>query len=95
MRAQKHCRPKSKKFTLAEARRVKAILDPRDKHDLHEFHVGLNVELEHHDLTCGDPIETGMIAIRHMNEVHVAKRSPRNYYPLLLTKVEGEKWPKR
>lgn len=82
------CRPKNKKFTLAEARSVKAILDPKDKHDLQEFHMGMNIELEHHDITCGDPVLTGKIAIRHMNEVHVAKKSPKNYYPLLVKWVE-------
>ena len=89
----KRCRPQNRKFSLREARRVKAILDPRDKHDLHEFHVGLNIELEHHNITCGDPLETGRIALVHMDEVHVAKRSPANYYPLLVTLVEGKPWP--
>lgn len=91
----RRCRPRNKKFTLAEARQVKRVLDPKDRHDLHEFHVGLNIELEHHDLTCGDPLQTGMITIKHMNEVRVAKRSPKNYYPLLLARVEGKAWPGR
>lgn len=84
----KRCRPKSRRFTLAEARRVKAILDPRNKYNLHEFHVGMNVELEHHNITCGDPIETGRIVVAHMPET-------KHYYPKLIRFVEGKSWPQK
>lgn len=35
---------------------------------LGEFHKGMNMELEHSDITKGDPIMTAMIAIRHIKE---------------------------
>jgi len=35
---------------------------------LSEFHKGLNVELEHTDVTRGDLTLTGMIALAHLEE---------------------------
>ena len=87
MQSRRKCRSARRKFTLAEARRVKRILDPKNKYDLHEFHVGMNVELEHHDVTCGDPLSTGLIVMAHMPET-------KHYYPKLIRHVEGKPWPK-
>ena len=84
----KRCRPKSKHFTLAEARKIKTVLDPKNKYDLHEFHVGMNIELEHHNIACGNPIETGKIVMAHMPET-------KHYYPKLVQYVEGKPWPEQ
>ena len=37
--------------------------------DLKEFHMGLNVELEHTDVTKGDLIITAKIALAHLDEL--------------------------
>jgi hypothetical protein len=47
-----------------------------DRISLDEFHRGMNVELEHKDVTNGDLTMTGKIALAHLKE-----RS--NYYTLL------------
>lgn len=36
---------------------------------LREFRMGLNAELEHTDVTKGDPIMTGKIALAHLEEL--------------------------
>ena len=56
--------------------------------DINQFHMGLNVELEHGtkypntNITNNDPVLTGKIALAHLNEV-------KDYYTKLKT-VEGE-----
>lgn len=37
--------------------------------DLNEFRMGLEVEMEHKDVTGGDPILTGKIALAHLKEM--------------------------
>jgi len=72
-----------KKFSQEEAKKLGDELGLSwDKYSLEEFHQGLNVELEHSDVTKGDPKLTAKIAIAHLNEVP-------NYYTLLKKHVEG------
>lgn len=52
--------------------------------DFKEFYVGMNVEMEHKDVTKGDPILTAKIAAAHLHEVP-------NYYTLLMKHVEKNK----
>jgi len=40
-----------------------------DKVDPGEFCMGMHVELEHRDITRGDPILTGKIALAHLAEL--------------------------
>jgi len=49
--------------------------------DPDEFVTGINVELEHQDVTDGSLVKTAMIAAAHLNEVP-------NYYTLLQKYVE-------
>ena len=64
-----------KKFTLNQARKIGGKLGIDWKRfDLEEFHIGLNVELEHGsgnpatNVTRDDPLTTGKIALAHLNE---------------------------
>lgn len=67
------------KFTLKAARECLRELNiKRIKFDIHELRDGMNVELEHIDVTKGDPILTCKIALAHLRE------NP-NYYKLLKT----------
>jgi len=50
--------------------------------DFKEFFVGMNVELEHKDVTHGNLVQTAKIAAAHLRE-------KPNYYTLLLRNVEG------
>jgi len=43
-------------------------LDPK-KYDPEQFHMGMNVELEHRDITKGNLKLTAKIAIAHLKEV--------------------------
>lgn len=73
-----------REFSKEEAKKVGDELGLSwDKYSLEEFHKGLNVELEHSDITRGDPKLTAKIAIAHLNEV-------KNYYTLLAKYVEGK-----
>lgn len=47
-----------------------------------EFKTGMRVELEHKDVTKGDPVKTAKIALAHIKE-------RPDYYKLLMAKVEG------
>lgn len=49
--------------------------------DFEEFYMGMNVELEHQDVTGGSLTQTAMIAAAHLREVP-------NYYTLLKKYVE-------
>jgi hypothetical protein len=49
--------------------------------DPNEFYTGMNVELEHQDVTDGSLVKTAMIAASHLKEIP-------NYYTLLKKYVE-------
>ncbi len=49
--------------------------------DFEQFYMGINVELEHQDVTEGSLVKTAMIAAAHLKEVP-------NYYTLLKKYVE-------
>lgn len=51
------------------------------KFDPKEFHVGMNVELEHKDVTNGNVVKTAKIAAAHLKE------NPK-YYTLLKRHIE-------
>lgn len=53
-----------------------------NKISINQFTIGMNVELEHKDITGGDLLLTGKIAYAHLKE------NP-NYYKLLLKYVEN------
>lgn len=80
-----------KKFTLEDAIKIAKALKidfSKEKFDLQQFLMGINVELEHgaHDpqtnVTSDNPIITGKIALAHLKEIP-------NYYTLL-AKLEEE-----
>lgn len=52
--------------------------------DFQQFYIGMNVELEHQDVTDGSLSKTAMIAAAHLKEVP-------NYYTLLKKYVERKK----
>ena len=69
--------PSKKSFTTEEARKIAKILNidfSKEKFDLNQFTMGLNVELEHGSkfpsttVTQDDPILTGKIALAHLME---------------------------
>jgi len=49
-----------------------------------EFHMGMNVEMEHQDVTNGNVVKTAKIAAAHLTE-------KPNYYTLLKKYVEKKK----
>jgi hypothetical protein len=66
----------SRRFTEEEAKRIgEAIEIDWSKVDFDQFRMGLEVELEHGerdpqtDVTHGDPILTGKIALAHLKEL--------------------------
>ena len=76
-------------FTIEEAKAVGEQLGiwKSKKYDLKEFHMGLNVELEHGtkgnwNITNNDPIATAKIALAHLDELP-------DYYTRL-KKMEGD-----
>jgi hypothetical protein len=66
-------------ISAAEAKRIYDYMNY--DFNFKEFVVGMNVELEHQDVTDGSLIKTGMIAAAHLRE------NPR-YYSLLKKYVE-------
>lgn len=56
----------------------------KEKFTLEEFTKGMRAELEHKDVTKGDAVLTGKIALVHLKEVP-------NYYDLLAKYVEKKK----
>lgn len=71
------------KFSLEDAKNIGNKLNVDwEKYDENEFHIGLNVELEHGkrfpkwNVTDDDPIKTAKIALAHLEELP-------NYYTLL------------
>ncbi len=70
------------KINKTQALKVAKILKVKfNKFNIKDFTVGMNVELEHKDITGGDLIITGKIALAHLKE------NP-DYYKLLLKYVE-------
>jgi hypothetical protein len=64
-----------KHFTAEQAREIGETLGITwDRFDVAQFHMGLEVELEHGlhdpetDVTGNDPLLTGKIALAHLNE---------------------------
>ena len=64
-----------KHFTAAEAKQIgEALGIDWSKFDVEQYHMGLDVELEHGkidpqtNVTNDDPIMTGKIALAHLNE---------------------------
>jgi hypothetical protein len=59
-----------KRFSRAEALRAHRQLDVWGQHRIpfSDFHRGMDVELEHADVTGGDPVMTGKIALAHLRE---------------------------
>ena len=83
--------PYKTKFTLEEAAQIARVLGidfSKERFDLEQFRMGLDVELEHGlrdpstNVTNNDPILTGKIALAHLNEFP-------DYYTRL-TKLEEE-----
>jgi rubrerythrin len=69
--------PQKKTFTLEEAKAIATLLGidfSKEKFDLQQFRIGLDVELEHGrkddptNVTNDDPIATGKIALAHLTE---------------------------
>jgi len=60
----------SGKFTTEQARGIGDKIDVDwDVFDIEEFRMGLEVEMEHQDVTKGDPAMTGKIALAHLKEL--------------------------
>jgi len=61
---------RKERFDINQAKEIIEQLDPdwRIKYSIDEFVLGLNEELEHRDITDGDPILTGKIALSHLKE---------------------------
>lgn len=69
--------PEQKKFSMEEARYIATSLNinfSKEKFDLNQYWIGINVELEHGtkfpktNVTNNDPILTGKIALAHLLE---------------------------
>ncbi len=63
-------------FSIEDAKKIGGQLNVDwNVVDIHEFHMGLNVELEHGskdaktNITNSDPILTGKIALAHLKEL--------------------------
>lgn len=66
-----------------EARRVYKWINPPNI-KFNQFYKGMNVELEHQDVTEGSLYKTALIAIAHLKEIP-------NYYDLLEKYVENKR----
>jgi hypothetical protein len=82
-----------KKFTENQSRIVGNHMNlDWDKYDFKQFHMGMNVELEHgtrykaHNVTDDDPVMTAKIALAHLEEL------PDYYTRLEKMETEGEKY---
>lgn len=69
--------PEQKQFSMEEAKKIATALNidfTKEKFDLKQFWMGINVELEHGtkfpetNVTNNDPILTGKIALAHLLE---------------------------
>ena len=65
----------SRKISDAVLKKMGYTFDPK------EFHMGMNVEMEHKDVTNGNVVKTAKIAAAHLTE-------KPNYYTLLKKYVE-------
>lgn len=80
-------KPISKKDALSMGKRLKINFDVVDPD---EWHYGMNVELEHRDITKGDHYLTGRIALAHIKEY------PDYYRRLKTMESNAEKyWARR
>ena len=68
----------SRKISDAIMKKMGYTFDPN------EFHMGMNVEMEHQDVTNGNVVKTAKIAAAHLTE-------KPNYYTLLKKYVEKKK----
>jgi exonuclease III len=68
----------SRKISDAIMKKMGYTFDPN------EFHMGMNVEMEHQDVTNGNVVKTAKIAATHLTE-------KPNYYTLLKKYVEKKK----
>jgi hypothetical protein len=68
----------SRKISDAILKKMKYKFNPE------EFHMGMNVEMEHKDVTNGNVVKTAKIAAAHLTE-------KPNYYTLLQRYVEKKK----
>ena len=68
----------SRKISDAIMKKMGYTFDPN------EFHMGMNVEMEHKDVTNGNVVKTAKIAAAHLTE-------KPNYYTLLKKYVEKTK----
>ena len=68
----------SKKISDAILKKMGYTFNPE------EFHMGMNVEMEHQDVTNGNVVKTAKIAAAHLTE-------KPNYYTLLKKYVEKKK----
>jgi hypothetical protein len=58
------------KFSTKQAREIGDEMGVSwDKYDIEEFRMGLEVETEHQDITKGDSVMTGKIALAHLKEL--------------------------
>jgi len=59
----------TQKFTAEEAKQIGEQLGiDWSKFDVAQFQRGMDVELEHINITNGDPLMTGKIALAHLDE---------------------------
>lgn len=77
-------------FSTAQAEAIGDLLDVDwSKVDLEQFRQGLSVEMEHSDITGGDPLTTGKIVLAHLKE-------KRDYYDRLVgAGLESREEPER
>ena len=87
---------KKKQFTSDEAKKIgDEIGVDWTKHDLKNFTIGINIELEHGtidpqtNVTNDDPIMTGKIAYYHMKEIPGSGKND-DYYSLLNKYIESK-----
>lgn len=74
-------RCRTRKFSFTEAAMLMKTVHIPFGIPVREFQSGLNVELEHRDITCGDPLLTARIAAAHFRE-------RKDYYVRLRRYVE-------
>lgn len=90
----------NKEFTEEQAKEIgdKLKIDWK-KYPLEEFVMGMNEELEHRDITHGDPIETAKIVIAHLKEdkhyysklKNLAEKGDENMRPININ-FYGDYW---
>lgn len=78
----RRCRPCSRPYTEKDAKKALRKVRVPAGTTADELLEGMNVEREHGDLTCCDPVLSAKIAAAHLRE-------RRDYYPRLKRFVEG------